>query len=405
MIPAHAVVKSRMRILHVVPTYLPATRYGGPSFAVHGLCRSLAARGHHVEVFTTNVDGPTNSAAPLSVPVPFDGVHVRYFPSKVLRRLFWSPPLARALRADRVGFDLVHLHSVFLWPTWAAARWSRKSQIPYLISPRGMLIKDLIKRRNRLIKSAWIEFIERENLERASGIHVTSELEREELQQFGWHLPPITTIPNGIDDIEAFSTEDVATDIREVAANRPFVLFFGRISWKKGLDRLLNAFVRTHLGNLVIVGPDDELLTFRLMQRARDLQITDRVQFLTRTVVGADKDYLYRSATLLALPSLSENFGNVVLEAMQRSLPVVVTPEVGAAEVVLESGGGLVVSGEPEPLATAMSRLMADPALARSLGAAGQRHVVAHYTWARLADTMEALYQRLGHTRFDQLAK
>jgi len=39
------------------------------------------------------------------------------------------------------------------------------------------------------------------------------------------------------------------------------------------------------------------------------------------------------------------------------------------------------------------------------LGAAGQRHVVAHYTWARLADTMEALYQRLGHTRFDQLAK
>src|SRR5260370_167350 len=44
----------RMRILHVVPTYLPATRYGGPIYAVHGLCRALAARGHDVTVFTTN---------------------------------------------------------------------------------------------------------------------------------------------------------------------------------------------------------------------------------------------------------------------------------------------------------------------------------------------------------------
>src|SRR5262249_28482423 len=46
-----------MRILHVVPSYLPAVRYGGPIFAVHGLCRALAARGHEVQVFTTNIDG------------------------------------------------------------------------------------------------------------------------------------------------------------------------------------------------------------------------------------------------------------------------------------------------------------------------------------------------------------
>jgi glycosyltransferase involved in cell wall biosynthesis len=259
-----------------------------------------------------------------------------------------------------------------------------------------MLIEDLIKRRNKLVKSLWIKFIERENLEGASGIHVTSALEREELQRFGWQLPPITTIPNGINDLEVFSPDDVATDLRELTAERPFVLFFGRISWKKGLDRLLNAFANTHCGNLVIAGPDDELLTPRLVQRARDLRIADRVRFLTRTVVGADKDYLYRSATLFVLPSYSENFGNAVLEAMQRRLPVVVTPEVGAAEVVRESGGGLVVSGEPEPLGTAISQLMAEPALVRSLGEAGERHVMARYTWARVADTMEGLYQTLG---------
>ena len=54
-----------MRLLHVVPTYLPAVRYGGPIRSVHALCRELAAAGHDVEVFTTSVDGPTDSNVPL----------------------------------------------------------------------------------------------------------------------------------------------------------------------------------------------------------------------------------------------------------------------------------------------------------------------------------------------------
>jgi len=360
----------------------------------------LAARGHHIEVFTTNVDGAANSAVPLRVPVPLDGVHVRYFPSRTLRRLFWSPPLARALRADCAGFDFIHLHSVFLWPTWAAARSARKAGIPYLVSPRGMLVKDLIERDNWLVKSAWIKLIERKNLESASGIHVTSALEREELERFGWRLPPITTVPNGVDDIEGFAPDEVAPEVRELTVERPFILFFGRISWKKGLDRLLNAFARTDLGNLVIVGPDDEMLAPGLAQRARELKIANRVRLLTRPVVGADKEYLYRSATLFVLPSYSENFGNSVLEAMQRGLPVVVTPEVGAAEVVRESGGGLVVAGDPEPLGAAICQLTADSRRAHSMGQAGQRHAAAHYSWDGIAARMEEMYESLRCRRF-----
>src|SRR5262249_2892122 len=77
--PLLVVWDSGMRILHVVPTYLPAVRYGGPIFAVHGLCRALARRGHHVEVFTTNVDGSGASPVPLGEPVDLDGVQIRYF--------------------------------------------------------------------------------------------------------------------------------------------------------------------------------------------------------------------------------------------------------------------------------------------------------------------------------------
>src|SRR5262245_14348096 len=153
-----------MRILHVVPTYFPAIRYGGPIFAVHGLCRALAARGHEVEVFTTNIDGHGNSAVPIGVPVILDGVQVWYFRSRVLRRLYWAPECARMLRREIGKFDAVHLHSVFLWPTWAAARAARRAEIPYVLSPRGMLVKELIARRSWLAKSMWINLIERSNI-------------------------------------------------------------------------------------------------------------------------------------------------------------------------------------------------------------------------------------------------
>jgi glycosyltransferase involved in cell wall biosynthesis len=258
-----------------------------------------------------------------------------------------------------------------------------------------MLVKDLIERKNRLVKSAWLKLIEKSNLEQASAVHATSELEAQELQRFGWRLPRVATIPNGIEEIVRFGEHQVSADVKEMAVGRPLVLFLGRISWKKGLDRLLNAFALTHLRKLAIVGPDDEKLVPRLVQRARELQIADRVRFLPRMVLGPDKEYLYRSANVFVLPSYSENFGNSVLEAMQRGVPVVITPEVGAVDIVRQSGGGLVAAGDPEPLSAAICRLTADPALGRSMGQAGQRHTTAHYAWAQIAARMEGLYENL----------
>ena len=54
-----------MKILHVVPSYLPAIRYGGPVFATHALCAALARLGFEVTVFTTNADGPGESQVPV----------------------------------------------------------------------------------------------------------------------------------------------------------------------------------------------------------------------------------------------------------------------------------------------------------------------------------------------------
>jgi glycosyltransferase involved in cell wall biosynthesis len=383
-----------MRILQVVPTYLPAVRYGGPIFAVHGLCQALVARGHEVHVFTTNVDGPGKSAVPIETPIDLDGVRVRYFPCPLLRRLYWAPALGRALQREIGTFDVVHLHSVFLWPTWAAARAARDAGVPYMLSPRGMLIKDLIGRRSRVAKSAWIRLIERSNVEHAAAIHLTSQLEAAELERFGWRLPRLAVIANGIDEPMP-SAGEIAADVEAIAAEQPLVLCLGRLSWKKGLDRLLSAFARTRAGKLAIVGPDDEGLAPQLVRLAEGLRIGDRVRILPRSVIGTEKEHLFAAAQLFVISSYSENFGNTVLEAMRRGVPVVVTPEVGAAEIVRESGGGVVVAGDPEALGAAICRLTADRDFARSLGEAGQRHAVARYTWARIASRMEDVYESL----------
>ena len=176
-------------------------------------------------------------------------------------------------------------------------------------------------------------------------------------------------------------------------------MFLGRISWKKGLDRLLRAFARIRLGRLVIVGPNDELLLPELIRLAGELQMSDRVHFLARAVSGADKAHLYSSAQLFVLPSYSENFGNTVLEAMQYAKPVVVTPEVGAAEIVRKAKCGLVVEGDPEPLGEAIDRLMTDLSLAGRMGEAGRRHIVQHFEWRTVGAQMEALYDDIIRTR------
>src|SRR5690349_18863214 len=137
-----------MRVLHVVPTYYPAERYGGPIRSVHELARATVLRGHEVDVFTTNVDGPGVSDVPLSVPVDRDRVRVWYFQSPAGRRIYYSPAMGRKLRSSVKAFDVIHIHSVFLYPTSMAARAARQSGVPYVLTPRGMLVADLIRRKS-----------------------------------------------------------------------------------------------------------------------------------------------------------------------------------------------------------------------------------------------------------------
>jgi glycosyltransferase involved in cell wall biosynthesis len=382
-----------MKILHVVPTYLPAWRHGGPVVAVHGLAKALVERGHEVSVFTTNLHGDGVLPVPPGKPVAVEGVEVTYFEVSGSRRLHRSPDLKSAARA-RVGeFDIAHLHSIFLAPTRDAARACEDAQVPYVVAPRGMLVKDLVRRRGRLRKALWMAFVERHTLEHAAAIHATTQLEADEAAKFRYRLPPVHVVANGVDlePLKLREWSQVEPRIHDILDHGPYFLFLGRLSWKKGLDRLVEAMARLEGADLVIAGPDDENLWPTLSAKAHQLGIGGRVHFVGM-VGGAEKSALLRAALALVLPSYSENFGNSALEAMAVGTAVIVTPEVGLADVVRTSGAGIVVSGLPQPLGEAMRTIAEATERRKAMGARGAAVAAERFAWSAVAEQMEGVY-------------
>lgn len=377
-----------MRFLHVAPNYLPAVRYGGPIQSIHGLCRALVELGHEVHVYTTDVDGPGRLDVPLGEPVDQDGVKVWYFPVSFPRRIFYSPAMRDALE-KRIGqFDFVHLQSTYLWPMWAAARIARRAGVPYVLTPRGTLVKELVRRKSRYAKLAWINLVERKTIRQAAFLHVTTEHEAEALGGFNFQLPVVEIIPNGIGNEEA----DFGGDAMETSATKgDTILFLGRLSWEKGLDRLIPAMAYLPGVNLLIAGNDERGYRATLEALAAQHGVASRVRFLG-SIYGREKKRLFHAASLMVLPSYSENFGNVVLEAWAMGCPVAVTQEVGLASVVRESGAGVVVPGEPHLLGAALMESLNRPEMLITMGMRGKQLVVDRFSWRAIAQQMQAAY-------------
>jgi glycosyltransferase involved in cell wall biosynthesis len=351
--------------------------------------------GHEVHVFTTNVDGSGVSKVPVGRPVDLDGVKVWYFSTTWPRRLYRAPAMGQALNRMVSQFDIVHLHAVFLWPMWAAAVACRKAGVPYLLSPRGMMVKELIRLKSRVAKTAWINLIERSNLEHAAAIHVTAEIEALELRKFGFALPPLVTIPNGV----ALPTEDepqcMDPEIRSVVQRQPLVLYLGRINWKKNLLELVRAMSKVRQGHLVIVGNDEDEYASKVATLTASLGLCERVTILPHPVLGADKEVLLCACRIFVLPSLSENFGNAALEATVRGKAIVVSDGTGIATVVREHKCGLICHPNADDIAHAINRLLSDADLAETMGNRGRSAALSNYSWPIIARHMSNVYEAL----------
>ena len=200
------------------------------------------------------------------------------------------------------------------------------------------------------------------------------------------------TIPNGVDAPQSFPPDAVNADVRSLVDAGFDILSFGRINWKKGLDRLIRSVAAIATVRLVIAGYDEDGLAVQLRRIAEDYGIYNRVVLLPRQITGADKEALFSAARLFVLPSLSENFGNVVAEAMIRGVPVVVSERVGAADIVIASGGGIVAGGSEPTFTAALARALESHGRLAAMGEAGARYAREQLTWRGIAGRLVDIY-------------
>jgi len=374
-----------LKILHVTPSFHPALVYGGPTYSVYELCRNIVLKGCQVRVLTTDANGPdsvlkvnTKESVEIS-----PGLFVRY--CHRVADVSVSPTLLRLLIAQIRWADVVHLMAVYSFPTIPTLVACKVTRKPVVWSPRGMLQRWEETSRPQL-KLVW-EKLCQITAPRRLVLHATSEEEARESQH---RLPGLDTVvvPNGIEIPK-----------RIVAGNRDKefqLVFLGRLHPKKGIESLLRAYrivIRT-LGmtsSLVIAGDGEKEYTETIKILIKELGLSGKVKMMGH-VHGEAKEELFENASVVVVPSYTENFGLVVAEALAHGIPVIAsrgTPWQRVEEV----GCGLWVNNHPESLAAAIKRIALMPLL--DMGLRGRRWMQKEFAWDMVAEVMIQVYRGL----------
>lgn len=362
---------------------------GGPSYSVPSLSRTLNTNGVSTILCALELDEAAQFA--------FQVLKERKSRLPLLRQLGYSRSLKRLVFDHAAQGEILHSHGLWLmpniYPAWAASK-HRAEGAKLVHSPRGMLGK--AARQISWWKKEPIWWLwQREALRVADCLHATAESEYAEIRQAGL-LNPVAIIPNGID----LPSIDKLPDRRDRVQRQ--VLSLGRIHPKKGLDRLLHAWAKIEhtvpdwslklVGNAE-VGHDIELLA--LAQKLGLRRFT-----LEGPSFGDTKWQVYHDADLFVLPTLNENFGITVAEALASGLPVISTR--GAPWGGLESHQcGWWIDHGVEPLAAALLSAMAIPPGQRAeMGQRGRDWMGRDFAWPAIGAEMASVYRwlKLGDT-------
>jgi len=403
-----------MKILHIIPSYLPARLASGPIIPTHNLNKELVKKGFEVVVYTTNLDGAKILNVPLNQEVDIDGVKVFYFPIS-FRSWQYSFALHRALAKNIKNFDLIHITSVFLSASTLGAYYAKKFKKPYIISPHGSLMSDPLSRHS-LKKKIYLNLIEKKNLKDAA-VHFLVDQEKDDYLKAGLLLKKAIIIPNGFSpeefnagtsdvpniDVNARTSDVQKLDFRQrfgISTDKKIILFLARLHPIKGLDTLIPALAevikKEPKAVLVLVGPDENNYKKEIELEIRNwkLEINKDIVF-TGMLVGEDKISAYKESDVFVLPSYSENFGMAVVEAMCFGLPVIITKNVGISLRVEKAGAGIVIEKDEKQLAEAILKILNNPNLGKEMGEKGKKLIETEFSSEKVAERWIEEYKSL----------
>ncbi len=386
----------RLNILHVIPNL--SARYGGPVSALMGLVHAQSTAGNAVTVATTNRDYPRGKLRPPGrTCLQGSEVDVQYFSCEI-PSYYFSFGLTFFLKKHIRDFDIVHVWTLYRYPTAIACRMARKYGVPYVVRPCGAL-EPLLRENSAIslpMKRIYEWLIEWKNIKYASAINAVTITEATNIPLF---VPrtKIFALGNGVNlfqdkKLPARGAFRAAYGLGEA----PLVLFLGRINFKKGLDLLIPAFdaLKQKMPDvqLAIVGPENDGYGQKVRGWVSERGLVDAVCFVGH-LDGQAVLQAYVDADVFVLPSYTENFGMTVVEAMACGLPVVISDQVNIHAEVEESGAGLVTRCDAAEVAEALDELLHDAPRRQAMGAAGRAFARQQYNWDRIVVRLTEEYK------------
>ena len=410
-----------MRVALVTPAYPPLP--GGGERYVAALARGLAARGVDVTVVTSGATAEADLwRGAAAVPSEEDPnlriirLPVRHFPGGRRGLMLWrkgmvvlstlpgdrTALLARLARrvppidgldaalAGLEGIELFHAFNI----SWehglvAAHAAARAAGVPLVATPfahLGERAGDRVARNSTMPHQLAL-------LGTARRVLVLTSVERDGLARYGVAPARVAVIGGGVDAPPDDFTDSPYWD-GAARLPQPYAVFVGRLSPDKGAIHAAEAIGRLRRRgravSLALVGAT----TPEFERYYRGLPASERDAIRPLGLLSeSDKHAVIARSCGLLLPSHSDSFGIVLLEAWAHARPVVAARAGGIPGVVDEGVNGLLVPfGDVAALAAAVEALLADEALANRLGESGRAKVDSEYNWDAVADRVHAHY-------------
>lgn len=377
---------ANINVLHVMPTFYPAIKWGGPIYSVYELCNHLANLPEIVvRVLTTDAAGSARNDRITfdSVPLRYPGGYDVYFCKRILGVSISLSLLWRLPRMVKWA-DVVHLTGVFSAPTIPTLALCQLLGKPVFWSPRGSFYQWRGARRQR-VKRLWNRVCLM-LLPKGSAIHCTSDKEASD-SKIAMQGVPIRILPNGVEISTPPQKRHRTSEHKDVQ-----IMYMGLISPVKALDQLVQAIGLLGEGYTLdvygIAASGYEDYAEQVRQTAAKVATSGKIVF-HGFVAGDEKKRAFMKADMLVVPSHSENFSNVVAESLAAEVPVIVSRGAPWAEIETHNCG-LWVSNDPATLAASI-RKMAGMNI-RVMGENGRRWIEGRFSWSTIAQQTSEIY-------------
>jgi glycosyltransferase involved in cell wall biosynthesis len=261
--------------------------------------------------------------------------NVVQFPFSLNSKFSLSKEAIEWFKGNYKDYSLIYFHSVWNTTALKIYKFVLRSNISYCISPHGSLDPFDLKKKNTLKKILGFLFINKA-LTNAKYIFCTSQKEKELLNYFGPKADNAVVLPLPVDYDDFIIGDRTAFRGKYgILADQFALLFLSRINYKKGLDNLIESLAElirenriSGTGIKLLIAGDDQNEYAEGIKKLINARGLSEIVIFTGLLTGKDKAGAYTGSDLFVLPSKNENFGLAIVEALEASLPVLISKNV-----------------------------------------------------------------------------